>query len=156
MVKRVRLYPEKTETSSEVGYGKPPKGTQFKLGQSGNPAGRPRGSRNFKTELEATLRAPVKVNKNGTVRKISTRQASLMVLRDKALAGEQRAIEHLHSLALRFDEAAPGTALHRVDANDQDILDHYFKERTSEEKTARRDHDRSNDPTDPTDGELDR
>jgi hypothetical protein len=30
----------------EVGYGKPPKAKQFKPGQSGNPKGRPKGSRN--------------------------------------------------------------------------------------------------------------
>ena len=30
----------------EVGYGKPPKDSRFKLGQSGNPNGRPKGSRN--------------------------------------------------------------------------------------------------------------
>lgn len=29
----------------EVGYGKPPKPTQFKKGQSGNPRGRPKGSK---------------------------------------------------------------------------------------------------------------
>jgi len=30
----------------DVGYGKPPKGGQFQKGQSGNPRGRPKGSRN--------------------------------------------------------------------------------------------------------------
>ena len=33
----------------EVGYGKPPDETQFQPGQSGNPGGRPKGSRNRKT-----------------------------------------------------------------------------------------------------------
>ena len=33
-------------TNYEVGYAKPPKQHRFKPGQSGNPAGRPRGSRN--------------------------------------------------------------------------------------------------------------
>ena len=33
-------------TGYEVGYAKPPKGTQFKKGQSGNPDGRPKGSKN--------------------------------------------------------------------------------------------------------------
>ena len=35
----------------EVGYRKPPKHTQFKEGQSGNPAGRPKGTNNLKTDL---------------------------------------------------------------------------------------------------------
>ena len=34
------------QESYEVGYGKPPKHSRFKPGQSGNPSGRPRGSRN--------------------------------------------------------------------------------------------------------------
>jgi hypothetical protein len=32
----------------EVGYGKPPKGTQFKKGQSGNPSGRSKKDKAFK------------------------------------------------------------------------------------------------------------
>jgi hypothetical protein len=31
-----------TKNDVEVGYGKPPKGTRFKKGQSGNPSGRPK------------------------------------------------------------------------------------------------------------------
>lgn len=44
MVKRVRLNKPKTKKTDDVGYGKPPKRTQFKPGQSGNPKGRPRAS----------------------------------------------------------------------------------------------------------------
>lgn len=39
----------KDQAPSEVGYGKPPSDKQFKKGQSGNPKGRPKGSRNKKT-----------------------------------------------------------------------------------------------------------
>ncbi len=38
-----------------VGYGRPPIETRFRKGQSGNPAGRPRGSRNGR--LSATIKA---------------------------------------------------------------------------------------------------
>ena len=36
--------------------GKPPKHTQFKPGQSGNPRGRPRGQRNFRTVVKEALK----------------------------------------------------------------------------------------------------
>jgi len=37
----------------EVGYGKPPKGTRFKAGQSGNPRGRPKGAKTKKENISA-------------------------------------------------------------------------------------------------------
>ena len=45
----------------DAGYGKPPRHSRFKKGQSGNPKGRPRGSRNFSTDVKATLEEPIRV-----------------------------------------------------------------------------------------------
>ena len=60
MSKRPRL-PKSSETTDrnssseqryEVGRGKPPVHTRWKPGQSGNPGGRPKHSRNFGTIVE--------------------------------------------------------------------------------------------------------
>lgn len=47
----------------EIGHRKPPKATQFKRGMSGNPRGRPKGSKNFKTIMNEQLGARAIGNK---------------------------------------------------------------------------------------------
>lgn len=49
----------------EVGYGKPPKRTQFKPGRSGNPRGRPKERLNNRTILQSILGHKVTVTENG-------------------------------------------------------------------------------------------
>ena len=41
----------KKTRNDEVGYGKPPRATQFKKGQSGNIKGRPKGSKDMRAAL---------------------------------------------------------------------------------------------------------
>ena len=52
----------------EVGYGKPPKHTRFRKGQSGNFLGRPKGSTNVQTEMKRLLVAKTKIKVNGAIR----------------------------------------------------------------------------------------
>jgi hypothetical protein len=67
--------PPDNERDYEVGYGKPPRHTRFKPGRSGNPRGRPSGSKNLSTLLNEALNEPVIVAENGGQRKISKRRA---------------------------------------------------------------------------------
>ena len=70
----------------EVGYGKPPKHTRFKPGQSGNPKGRKPGSKNVMTLLEQTLFDTVKVRENG---KGSTRASDPCLPVEPSQPGDQ-------------------------------------------------------------------
>lgn len=74
----------------EVGYGKPPKATQFKKGQSGNSKGRPRKSENVRTLLRETLNQRVQVRVNGKVKTIRLREAYVQKLTEKAMNGSMR------------------------------------------------------------------
>jgi hypothetical protein len=75
-----------------VGHGKPPKKTQFKKGQSGNPKGRPKGSRNLKTEIERELKRKVTITEDGRRKRITKREAVAKQLVNKAVSGDPKAI----------------------------------------------------------------
>jgi len=109
---------------SESGYGNPPRHTRFRPGQSGNPKGRPKGVRNFKTDVKATLEAVVRLKREGKERNISTQSAMLLRLREKALNGDVRALDRLISLAQAYnnDEVIASTDL---SANDAELLELY-------------------------------
>src|SRR5262245_34469426 len=59
----------------KVGYGKPPKDTQFPKGQSGNPKGRPKGSKNLVTLIHEMLDQLIPVREDGRSRKVPARAA---------------------------------------------------------------------------------
>jgi hypothetical protein len=83
------------ERDYEVGYGKPPRYTQFKKGQSGNPQGRPKGSKNLTTLLGEALNEPVIVAENGGRRKITMRQAIIKQLVKRSATADLRAMKIL-------------------------------------------------------------
>jgi len=102
-----------TSGDYQVGYGKPPAETRFKPGQSGNPRGRAKHVRNFKSDVTATLRAPVRVTRDGAAHRISTQEAALFRLREKALSGDNRALDRLLQLAQLYnaEEVVASSAL---------------------------------------------
>jgi hypothetical protein len=78
------------DSDYDVGFGKPPKHTQFHKGRSGNPTGRARGSRNASTLLDEALSERVIVAENGRRRKVTKFEVVLTQLVNKAAQGEHR------------------------------------------------------------------
>jgi Family of unknown function (DUF5681) len=99
-----------TTSNYTVGYGRPPKHHQFKPGQSGNPTGRPKGVRNFSTDLRDELDEPISIKDgdNNSV-EVTRQRAIVKVLVKAALEGDFRAATTVLSLSSRAfgSEAEP-------------------------------------------------
>jgi hypothetical protein len=112
-----------------VGYGKPPQHSRFAPGRSGNPRGRQKGVRNLASDVKRTLEVPVKLTDQGKARRVSTQEAVLLRLREKALKGDARALDRLLALAGTYNVAEGGSAIDQaMSAEDQVILDAYAEE----------------------------
>jgi Family of unknown function (DUF5681) len=86
---------DKVRNDYEVGYRKPPKQTRFQKGKSGNPKGRPRGSRSSATLLREILSERVEVRENGSTRTVTKKELILRYAVNKAATGDSRAREFL-------------------------------------------------------------
>src|SRR5437899_7315149 len=81
-----------------VGYGKPPRHTRFRKGESGNPRGRPKGSESFVRLAQRTFNQRIAITENGARRTITKLEAALKQLINKAITGDARAIRDVLKL----------------------------------------------------------
>ena len=111
--KRIKIDREKLSQNDDdkVGPGKPPRRTQFKKGQSGNPGGRPKGSRNLDKLIMEAAERRIPVNIDGKLRRISMVQASVWNLAIQAARGDQRAtaafLDRIEEIQARAEAARP-------------------------------------------------
>ena len=109
----------------EVGYGKPPAHTQFKPGQSGNTAGRPKGSKNLKADLLEELSEMMKISEGGRERRISKQRALIKTLVARGIKGSDRATAKILDLYLKIlvNEDPDGAAEQPLTQEEREVLE---------------------------------
>jgi Family of unknown function (DUF5681) len=81
------------DSNPQVGYGRPPAEHQFRPGQSGNPSGRPKGARSFKSDLRDELGEVISIgDDNNKTIEVTKQRAIIKTLLRMAIAGDPRAI----------------------------------------------------------------
>jgi len=107
-----------------VGYKKPPKKHQFHQGKSGNPNGRPKGTKNLKTDLSEELAEQIRIKEGNRTITISKQRAVIKSLVAKTLNGDTRAANTLLNMIFRLmDPADQAVAEERpLSADEQETL----------------------------------
>ena len=112
----------------------PPKATRFAKGTSGNPSGRPRGSRDLRADLQDELTELISVNDEaGGSRRITKQRALVKAIVQKALSGDVRAVNALFALTVR-GTGHEADELAGREADDDALLEEYVTD-TDEEHT---------------------
>jgi hypothetical protein len=114
----------------KIGYGRPPKHTQWKRGQSGNPEGRPKGAKSFRSYTQEELERRFAIVEDGESKEITIKQALVRVVIKKALQGDLKAFNEVVGLQGNDDQpdGPPRYTFtlkleHNDDDPDQDCID---------------------------------
>ena len=119
-----------------IGYAKPPPQHRFRPGHSGNPKGRPKGSKNTTTLARDLLERMISVRTGGDApRRIKVVEAILTRYTEAALRGDTRAAAFLFQ---RYDAAQSGGRAHEPAATpeEQEIIDSYLQEYLKRRRSA--------------------
>ena len=93
------MFEREEQRDYEIGFGKSPKDHQFKPGRSGNPKGRPKGSRNIGSVIRDICDQEVQVKENGVVKYRRKLDAILIQMANKAMSGDHKAAKEFVRLA---------------------------------------------------------
>ena len=118
----------------EVGYARPPKGSQFQPGQSGNKIGRPRGSKNTYKLLDDILNQKVQITQDGKPVKITKKAAILLQTVNKAIKGDMKAAKTLfpHMLMADAKNETQEKIVSSINRNDAQIIAQFLKDQNHE------------------------
>lgn len=115
-----------------IGYGRPPRHSRFQPGRSGNPKGRPKGSRSLRTVLAAAIQEKVTVRTANGTRKVTKLDALIQKTLNRALNDDAASTRLLVSMLERTGMATEGSdpfeaaRASQISAEDELILARYL------------------------------
>jgi hypothetical protein len=119
--------PDDHNNTYDVGFGKPPKASQFCKGSSGNPKGRPKGRCNLATILARTLKEKVVINENGVRKTVTKLEAAVKQLVNQAASGDLVAMRQLSALASVAEEERVASPTRQLSEEDQKVMENVLK-----------------------------
>ncbi len=110
----------------EVGYARPPKRSQFRPGQSGNPKGRPKGAKNEATIIRAILNRQIEIRDGSRTRKVSVMEGMLLSFAQEGLKGNPKAAAFLLNRYRLAEGLAPEA--NELDQDGREVFDALMQE----------------------------
>lgn len=102
-----------------VGYGRPPRHTQWKKGQSGNPSGKKTRAKTMRDKLRAILGEKIVVTRNGVQTVMASDEAMLHAAVQKAIRGDTPTFKLIFAHASEGESGAE--AVPELEVTDADI-----------------------------------
>lgn len=121
---------------SMVGYGRPPVVTRFKPGTSGNPKGRPKGSKNLKTLIREAMTASIAIQEGEKTRRVSRLEGVVLRQLQSALRGSDKAALAVIKMALqlKFLEDSAGDVGHTALSSEDERIVNELVARSRKDK----------------------
>ena len=119
-----------------TGYANPPKETQFKKGQSGNPKGRPKGDKNYLALANRELSQKVSIMENGRRKTLSKKVVFVKTTINKGIAGDKKFTNIAYTMmqdAERYNERKKNDEKEQSKIN-QKIIENFRKRVLEENK----------------------
>jgi hypothetical protein len=115
----------------DVGFGRPPRHTRFKPGQSGNPKGKPKKAISLGDDIQNELAERIPIREGDRNLKVSKQRALVKALLARSLKGDTRAAGLLLQLVAKLSDPDAQTARETAELNQEDlaILEGFLRRR---------------------------
>ena len=105
----------------KVGYGKPPKKTRWKTGESGNSSGRKKGVKNLETVVREEAYSKIVIKEGGKTQTISKVEALMKRMMAKGIKGDNKAASIALGLMQKYLPDIDPEAADKVPLTDEEL-----------------------------------